>query len=264
MLELVCVDVDGTLVGSDNEVRGDVWQALDGLRADGVKLVLCSGRPAFGRARKYAERMQPDGWHVFQNGASVVQVSTGQSLSSEFPAPALRELRAAAEQSGQLLEIYSDTEYASTLRNQEAREHAELLGVPFPPLWPDELIGRIVRTQWLVRHDEAESTRAITPAGVDLHPAGSPRMRDTLFISMTAPGTDKGSAIRRIAENYGIALERTMMVGDGSNDLRALAVVGHPVAMGNAEDVVKAASRYQVGHVDEGGLLEALVLARQL
>lgn len=264
MLALVCIDVDGTLVGSNNEVRDDVWTALEEARSAGIQLVLCSGRPAFGRAREYAERMQPDGWHVFQNGASVVRVGTGESLSSEFPAAELRELLAAAEQSGELLEVYTDTAYASTLRDTQAREHAELLGVPFPPLWPAELQGTPVRAQWLIRYEQLPAVRAITPAGLDLHPAGSPRMRETLFVSMTAPGTSKGSAIRRIAESYDIPLERTMMIGDGENDLQAMGVVGHPVAMGNAEDIVKAAARYHVGHVDAGGLLDALALACQL
>ncbi|GHG06297.1 hypothetical protein GCM10017783_18610 [Deinococcus piscis] len=264
MLALVCIDVDGTLVGTNNEVRDDVWAALEEARAAGIRLVLCSGRPAFGRAREYAERMQPGGWHVFQNGASVVRVDTGESLSSEFPAAELRDLLDAAERSGELLEVYTDAAYASTLRDNYAQEHADLLGVPFPPLWPAELEGTPVRAQWLIRYEQLEAIKAMTPASVDLHPAGSPRMRDTLFVSMTAPGTSKGTAIQRIAQTYGIPLERCMMVGDGENDLQALAVVGHPVAMGNAEPIVKAAARYQVGHVDAGGLLEALALAQQL
>ncbi|UFA51115.1 Cof-type HAD-IIB family hydrolase [Deinococcus radiophilus] len=264
MLQMICIDVDGTLVGSSNVVRNDVWEALDYIREAGVKLVLCSGRPAFGQARSYAERMQPGGWHVFQNGASVVRVDTGESLSSAFPAAALSRLLETATQTGRLLEIYSDSQYASTLRDEEAREHAELLGFPFPPLWPSELHDPVVRAQWLVRHGELDTVRDLTPSGLELHPAGSPRMRETLFVSMTAPGVSKGSAIRSIAQKYGIGLDRCMMVGDGENDLQAMAVVGHTVAMGNAEVAVLAAAQHRVGHVDEGGLIEALELARQL
>jgi hydroxymethylpyrimidine pyrophosphatase-like HAD family hydrolase len=52
-----------------------------------------------------------------------------------------------------------------------------------------------------------------------------------------------------------------MYVGDAGNDLSALRIAGHPVAMGNADaDVLKAATR-TVGNVNDGGLAEAIDLA---
>ncbi|NJD09330.1 MAG: Cof-type HAD-IIB family hydrolase, partial [Gemmatimonadetes bacterium] len=70
---LVCIDVDGTLVGSGGEVHPAVWTAAAGALAAGIRLALCSGRPAFGVTRELALRLDPKGWHCFQNGASVVQ-----------------------------------------------------------------------------------------------------------------------------------------------------------------------------------------------
>ncbi len=52
-----------------------------------------------------------------------------------------------------------------------------------------------------------------------------------------------------------------MFVGDAWNDLPALQLVGHPVAMANAEPEAIAIARHVVGHVDDGGLAEALDLA---
>ena len=92
MLGMMCIDVDGTLIGTDNRVRDDVWAALEGARAQGVRLVLCSGRPAFGNALNYARRLDPDGWHVFQNGASLMRVDTGESLSTPLPPEVLPAL----------------------------------------------------------------------------------------------------------------------------------------------------------------------------
>ena len=79
MLPLIFIDVDGTLVGTENRVLPEVWAAAARARAAGVKLVLCSGRPEFGRARAYAERLDAEGWHVFQNGSSVVNLASGAS-----------------------------------------------------------------------------------------------------------------------------------------------------------------------------------------
>ncbi|WP_027460758.1 Cof-type HAD-IIB family hydrolase [Deinococcus murrayi] len=264
MLQLLCVDVDGTLVGSDNRVREDVWAALAGARARGMRVALCSGRPAFGHALEYARRLDPDGWHVFQNGASVVNVGSGESLSEGLPKEGLARLLARAQETGRLLEVYTDREYGITVPGELARRHAALLGVPYEVRSPDELTGTRVRAQWVVPHAQGAEVVAEPHEGLDLHPAGSPAMPDTLFVSVTRAGVSKGSAVRRVAEAYGVPLSRVMMVGDGHNDVTAMRVVGHGVAMGNADAEARAAGRWHVGHVDAGGLLEAVALALRL
>jgi hydroxymethylpyrimidine pyrophosphatase-like HAD family hydrolase len=89
-------------------------------------------------------------------------------------------------------------------------------------------------------------------------------MPDTSFLNVTPDGVDKGAAVRAVAEEYGVPLERVMMVGDGANDVPVMRIVGFPVAMGNAEPVARAAARHHVGDVDRGGLLEAISLALTL
>ena len=264
MLGMICVDVDGTLIGTDNRVRDDVWAALAAARAQGMRLVLCSGRPAFGNALGYAQRLDPDGWHVFQNGASIVRVDQGVSLSEPFPAEVLPELIARAHVTGWLLEVYTDTEYGFTHPGPYAKAHAALLGLPYVIRGPETLAGTVVRVQWVVPRSEEAAVLAEPHPGLDLHPSLSPAMPGVSFISATRAGTSKGSAVARVAAEYGLGLDRVMMVGDAENDVSALRVVGHPVAMGNADAVARAAARYQVGHVDAGGLIEAVELGLKL
>ena len=49
----------------------------------------------------------------------------------------------------------------------------------------------------------------------------------------------KGTALQRFVESKGISLEDTMALGDNYNDISMLSIVGHSVAMGNAEQPVK-------------------------
>jgi len=72
LIHLVGIDVDGTLLGSSGNVHPEVWGVAQRARTAGIHLALCSGRPAFGLALEYARRLDADGWHVFQNGASIV------------------------------------------------------------------------------------------------------------------------------------------------------------------------------------------------
>ena len=264
MLGLICVDVDGTLVGAGNVIRDDVWAALALARERGVHLALCSGRPAIGHARDYAQRLDPDGWHIFQNGASIVKVGRGESLSASLPDGALPALVDRAHATGRLLEVYTDLAFAVTRPGELAERHAALLGVPYVPRPPDRLEGTVVRAQWVVPREDEAAVVAEPHPGMELHPAGSPVMQEVSFISITRAGVSKGSAIERIAADYGVPMDRVMMVGDAQNDVAALRVVGHPVAMGNADAAARAAARHHVGHVDAGGLCEAVALALSL
>jgi hydroxymethylpyrimidine pyrophosphatase-like HAD family hydrolase len=89
----------------------------------------------------------------------------------------------------------------------------------------------------------------------------SPLMPDTWFVGLTNQGVSKGSALRSVAEEYDIAMDDVMYVGDAGNDLSALAIAGHPVAMGNAAPAVLQAAKLTVGHVDDGGVAQALAIA---
>ena len=264
MIRLVFTDVDGTLVGSSGTVLPDVWKAAERVRAAKIRMAICTGRPAFGDTRGYAERLDPEGWHVFQNGASVVHLATSQSLSTPIPRDAIAALVARARKIGRILELYTDTEYAVESTAPRAREHARLLGVPFTPRPFESLAGTIVRAQWLVAREEEAEAVADSTGGLERSSSTSPVMPDTAFINMTARGVDKAHAVRAVAAQYGIPVDEVMFVGDGNNDLAAMRGVGYPVAMANAEPAVHAIARHTVKHVDESGLVDAFALALDL
>jgi hydroxymethylpyrimidine pyrophosphatase-like HAD family hydrolase len=229
-----------------------------------VRLAICTGRPAFGVTRGFAERLDAAGWHIFQNGASVVELATAASHSVALPPSAVAELVGRARRSARVLELYSDTDYAVEVDDGRARRHADLLGVPYELRDLLAFPGPVVRAQWLVPHDEVEDVLAEPHPGLLLSPSLSPVVTDTTFINITPSGVDKASGVLAVAGAYGVPLERVMLVGDGNNDVTAMRAVGFPVAMGNAEPDARAAGRYQVADVDRGGLVEALELALRL
>jgi Cof subfamily protein (haloacid dehalogenase superfamily) len=258
LIRLVGIDVDGTLVGSAGRVHPDVWKAAERARASGIHLALCSGRPAFGLALDYARRLDPDGWHLFQNGASVLDLGRQQSRSVTLPADEVNGFVAEARRTGRLLELYSDTAYVSESTSQWAKDHADLLGVPFEFHTFDSLRDPIVRAQWLLPHEEARQWATTARPHLEVALSSSPLMPETTFVGITRAGVSKGSALRAIAQEYGFDLADIMYVGDADNDLSALEIVGHPVAMGNAAQSVLRIAETTVGHVDDGGLAEAL------
>jgi Cof subfamily protein (haloacid dehalogenase superfamily) len=261
MIRLVGIDVDGTLVGTSGAVDPRVWNAAARASAAGIRLALCTGRPAFALALDYARHLDAGGWHAFQNGASIVNLGSGESHSVPLPAECVASFIAQARESRRTLELYSDTQYAVESTTTWAREHAEILGVPFEPRPFESLQEPIVRAQWLLTAKEVADVAAVTPPGVEVAVSTAPQMPETSFVGFTRRGVSKASAIRTIAAAYDISLADTMYIGDSGNDLPALAVVGHPIAMGNAAVAVRKAATHVVAGVDDAGVAEALALA---
>jgi Cof subfamily protein (haloacid dehalogenase superfamily) len=261
MIGLVGIDVDGTLVGQSGEVSPRVWEAAELARTKGIRLALCSGRPAFGLALGYARKLDLVGWHAFQNGASIVHLATKESRSVALPPAAVAAFIAQARQSGHVLELYNDQGWVTESTDTWAEEHAQLLGVKFEPRPFESLEGAAVRAQWLLTSEQAQQLMSQPHPGLEAAQSTSPLMPDTQFVGFTRGGVSKASAMRTIAEQYGVAMQDVMYVGDSGNDLSALRVVGHPVAMGNAQPAVLQAARHTVGRADDGGVAQALQIA---
>jgi len=257
----VGIDVDGTLVGAGGLIHPRVWSVAQRAYERGIHLALCSGRPAFGLALEYARRLDVNGWHIFQNGASVLNLADGSSRSVTLPTEWVRKVVDQARSTDEVLELYADTAYVVESTSAWARAHADLLGVPFEPRPFESLRHPIVRAQWLRSRDKALKVTGQPHPGLEVAQSGSPLMPDTQFVGLTRAGVTKGSAMSSVAEEYGIPLRDVMYVGDSGNDISALRIVGHPIAMGNADPAVLEAAGRSVGHVDDGGVADALELA---
>jgi Cof subfamily protein (haloacid dehalogenase superfamily) len=261
VIRLVCCDVDGTLVGKSGEPPPKVWAAAARVRAAGARIAVCSGRPAFGVTRRFAERLDAEGWHVFQNGSSVLNLATGASRSTTIAPAVVAELVRRARADERVLELYSDTEYVVESDAEVAKKHAELLGVPFATRPFESLKGSVVRAQWLVARGDTAAVERERGMGLEIVPSPSPLMPETLFVNLTAHGISKASAVVVVAKEYGVDLRDVMMIGDALNDVGAMKVVGVSVAMGNAEPGVREHAQTSVGDVEDGAVADAFEMA---
>jgi hypothetical protein len=190
-----------------------------------------------------------------------MHTGTGDTSSSPLPDGAADMCAAVAAHHGFVFECYADRDYIVDSDDEVARLHAELLGIPYARRSLADLVGTPLRTQFIVPDALLDLALASVPEGCDASGATSPVIPGFHFVSITASGVSKATGVATLAELAGCNMSDVMMVGDGQNDVSAMQVVGHPVAMGNAHGEAMAASRYQVADVENDGVAEALDLA---
>jgi Cof subfamily protein (haloacid dehalogenase superfamily) len=263
-LRLVCLDLDGTLVGSSGVPSEAVWAAAQRARGAGLHLAICTARLGSGSSWEWAIRLDPDGWHQFQTGASLRHTGTGATSSTPLPRGAGQECERLAAEHGWIFECYADTDYIVDSTHDVAVQHANLLGIPYVHRSLSSLVGDPLRTQWIVADADVDAALETVPDGCDASAATSPVIPGWNFVSITAQGVSKASGVAALAQLIGCDLSNTMMVGDGHNDIPAMEIVGHAVAMGNAHEDVFRVANHRVDHVDDDGVAEALDLAISL
>ena len=83
-------------------------------------------------------------------------------------------------------------------------------------------------------------------------------------INIVHPTASKGEAVRALTAYYGLDRSQVMAAGDAPNDLPVFGEVGFRIAMGNADDRLKAMAEYIAPDVNDDGLavaVESLLLA---
>jgi Cof subfamily protein (haloacid dehalogenase superfamily) len=72
-------------------------------------------------------------------------------------------------------------------------------------------------------------------------------------------GGGKATGVRTLVKDLGVPLENVMAIGDAENDIEMLKMVGLGVAMGNADETVKAAAKEVVSTNNADGVAQAIL-----
>jgi Cof subfamily protein (haloacid dehalogenase superfamily) len=266
MLPLVMLDIDGTLLGSKSTISPALLDKVSEVRAKGMHLAVCTGRISAGLGLEIAAQLDTEIPHVFHNGAVLAHADGSLFAAETFPKKSALALIEHARSGGLLLELYSANQYFIERDSELSRMHAELLQLE-PVIVSDltEVLANeaIVRAQWTLYKDEFAKAQQLDLPEVQLYTARAGHRDDVIFASITKAGVSKGAATRMLAEHLGFNLKRVMGIGDSEGDTPYLDIVGHPRAVANGDDSIKA--KYPVvPAADDDGVVTALEQALTL
>lgn len=254
MIKAAFFDIDGTLLSfTTHQVSPGTIQAFQALHQQGVRTFISSGRPKI---------LIPDmpvafDGYVTMNGGYCF-VSDKVLLRNPIPQEETDRWLQYAQAEGLCTMIFTEHDmYVNTHSNPVANAIRDQLEFQMPPLLSTtEMMGR-----------ETYQVIAIMPASRDeavlrmLPHCRLPRWHSQ-FSDLVKADNSKATGIESILRHYGIKPDECIGFGDGGNDVEMLDYCGIGVAMGNADDTVKAHADFVTTSVDQEGILHALTTLR--
>ncbi|MFD6443959.1 HAD family hydrolase [Promicromonospora sp. NPDC060204] len=251
---LVALDIDGTLVSSGVDVPPATIEAVERVRGSGHHVVLATGRTLTSAMAVAKSLGLTDEWIVASNGAVTARLENtaldGYSLHERrtfharsvalLASARLREVRIGAEDFGRGWLV--NKWFAHGLLNGHQRMVERL-----EELWASPTTRVVVNGPSAVSLIEP-----LRRLGVSATPEGA------RWINVTPHGTSKASALELVRARLAVPSDYTVAIGDGLNDAEMLAWAAHGVAMGQADEQVKAVATSVTGTIDEQGAAAAL------
>jgi Cof subfamily protein (haloacid dehalogenase superfamily) len=246
-VDLIALDLDDTLLRSDLTISDENKRALAEAEAQGIRIVLASGRNIHSM-KAYADELGLDGpedYLICSNGAEIIAASTGRLVEEiRLPPELCARIARTIEAEAFPWQIYEEGIIHVSRPNDWAYTDSKLTGQPAILIENEEEFFSRGLLKFVVP-GEPERIAALLPRlraafGEEAHVLTS----KPCFLEVLPLGADKGEALKRLASMLGIDMKRVMAIGDAMNDLGMVRAAGYGCAPSNAIPEVLQAARY--------------------
>jgi Cof subfamily protein (haloacid dehalogenase superfamily) len=259
---LIGIDIDGTLVHDDGFLSKRVVEQVSRVRALGHEVVIATGRAAANAYPVIKDLGVSLNHSVCSNGAVTIR------LEEDHPRGyAMHDVKTfdPSEVLTELIEHLPNAHFAVEHADGSYRFHK-----PFPsyalgddnreaPL--SELLEHPVSRVVVLSPDHDVNQFLGLMAKVGLQSV-SYAIGYTAWLDIAPKGIDKGHALEQLRQHYEIPGERTLVMGDGRNDIEmfrwARSLGGYAFAMGQAPEEVKLEATAVTAAVDQDGVAQVL------
>lgn len=229
-IQLIALDMDGTLLGNNENVSKGNRKAIYKARQKGIEVIISTGRH-YQTSYDVAKALDIH-YLITMNGAEI-WTQTGDLIARQTMDPAIIEQLMALKEKYQPWTWLSSTDRLWQNETPEELTAHQWLKVGFDtddPKVKDEIITTIEK--W----EEIEWSNS-SPTNIEIN----------------AVGVHKAAAIDVVRERLGIEMSQVMAMGDSLNDIKMIEKAGLGIAMGNAqEEVKKAADWITTTNVNDG------------
>lgn len=262
-IELIAIDIDGTLVNSKKEITPKVKATIKKAQDEGKRIVICTGRPLSG-AQRYLDELglnNDDNEYVISFNGAVVESTSGKvifkkglsyeqyidletiarKLNLHFHAVGLNRIYTANRDLGHY------TIYNSRIVKLEVsyRTQEEMKNIP------------MIKCMYIDEPDYLDS-KIKDPLFDTIRNKVTLSKTEPFYYEATAANVDKGTGLKVLCEHLGVKSENVMALGDQANDMPMLKYAGIGVAMGNAVEITKKNADEVTLDCDHDGVAAAI------
>ena len=269
MIKLICIDMDGTLLKTENEIGLEDQLAIKQAVEQGVLVSITTGR-VFNCAQLYANEIGLKTLIIASNGAYIGDVNGQDIYCNPLDIQDIRYFLELTSQQGLLSYLTAKFGVISTVELPETNIYKRLNQT----LKSDEQIRLEVLegVEEIIAHYPTDILKGVC-IGEDASQLDKVKQQ----IKQKCPhlevvsswknnfevmrkGSSKGEAVAQLAKFYQISPDEVMCIGDSENDLSMIEFAGIGVAMGNAMDQVKEVADFVTKTNQEAGVAHAIDL----
>ena len=261
--KMVVLDVDGTLLTNEKTVTARTRATLIKVQQMGIKVVLASGRPTYGVVglAKELELDKNGGYILSYNGGQIINVQTNELLFEKRIDPGfIPYLERKAQKNGFAIFTYREDEMLTNdASNERVLQEARLNSMQLRETdrFSEEVSFHPCKVM-LSSDDEK--------ALIGLEEHWKKRLAGTLdvfrsetyFLEVVPQFIDKANTLSVLPKNLDIPPADIVAIGDGVCDVTMIQLAGLGIAMGNAQDSVKACADVITLSNEEDGVAVAL------
>ena len=257
-IKIVASDMDNTLVGTDGELPGEIWDIIRELKAEGIQFVPASGRQVATLQDMFAP--VADGMTFISANGGLLARASERLYSARLKPEDLgdimtivRDLASGGTNVGAVLigEKQSYVERTDTAFVSEVQRYFHQLQILEDALEADDHIVKVGIYSFdgldpvLPRLESYQQTHSLTFSADD-------------WVDVQGKNVNKGVALEELQRILGVGADETVVFGDYLNDSELMAAGTHSFAVANAHPDVIAAARYVAPSCAERGVVQVL------
>ena len=263
--KLIAIDIDGTLVRSDQHISPRTLDALMRVQERGEKVCICSGRPAYGIA-PHAETLQLGkfgGFVVSYNGGDICQWDTKEEIyAKQLDEAVLPYLCDCTRKHG-----FSILTYVGDHIVAEGKKTVENAYVQFTSMRNKMPVQEVKDFQAEITYPISKCMIVGDPEPLHqlelemvpmLNGKAEAFRSEPFFLEVVPQGIEKAKGLAVLLNHLRLQREELMAFGDGFNDVGMIRFAGLGVAMDNAQQVVKEAADFVTESNEADGIAIAI------